>query len=600
MLEFFYCCVKDFPYDDDPLPGLLADERNLDFPLEKASGLYLQVQVEVAKTMLKCAARGKADLLDFEAVDPYKLLCGKPPNVDEFHKELSGLPEPVLCDEFLEDLIDEHKARIESRKNESQKEGSEWPLQGSARISDIYEKELEFYRTAGPVEFVESEGGGYTWKWRQPANTFWDERRKVYVQELKGVDPNLQLKELRQHMLDITPMRSMCSVGKVRYFRGIVVVGNGKGVYGFGIGFGSTPKECRSDSTLKALQNLDYIDYDPGRMLCTPCRGMEYKHTMKLIPRPIGRGLKVLLAFASFVPLPVPAWLHCVLRMTSADRKLPFYRDDEIVVDSSGIPHFTGAVPALFKENRCVQASVHSPSWHEKEVIIRKTEAFERFFDRSHRRKGQDMAGYIRGKRQNWRDLKDLDDASNMSEDLQAYFLLRGANLSREDRRAILLANKSSYTQAGIETALKISYHDLHEREKSRGFDESRYVGRRKGGKGKGKKFYSNWVDEDEQPFIEEWLDDTVEDEPETQPEYAAEAYAAMEKQKKSYHDQRQKLKNLQKNRGFFRGEFTWEERKKAISKEKERTRCSACHRIGHWAGDPKCPRSGGDASKKN
>ncbi|CAK9112789.1 Hypothetical protein (Fragment) [Durusdinium trenchii] len=101
-------------------------------------------------------------------------------------------------------------------------------------------------------------------------------------------------------MLDITPMRSMCSVGKVRYFRGIVVVGNGKGVYGFGIGFGSTPKECRSDSTLKALQNLDYIDYDPGRMLCTPCRGMEYKHTMKLIPRPIGRGLK---ANKKFLPL---------------------------------------------------------------------------------------------------------------------------------------------------------------------------------------------------------------------------------------------------------------------------------------------------------
>lgn len=377
----YYNFAEDFPYDDDPLPGLLADERNLDFPLEKATEfmqLFLRIissskcaddakgilgedgtvvadvanqfqdlvwsleeiglrnwlkmdldelrrnlpqgplspltlssenaddlklepdDVEVAKTMLKCAARGKADLLDFEAVDPYKLLCGKPPNVDEFHKELSGLPEPVLCDEFLEDLIDEHKARIESRKNESQKEGSEWPLQGSARISDIYEKELEFYRTAGPVEFVESEGGGYTWKWRQPANTFWDERRKVYVQELKGVDPNLQLKELRQHMLDITPMRSMCSVGKVRYFRGIVVVGNGKGVYGFGIGFGSTPKECRSDSTLKALQNLDYIDYDPGRMLCTPCRGMEYKHTMKLIPRPIGRGLK---ANKKFLPL---------------------------------------------------------------------------------------------------------------------------------------------------------------------------------------------------------------------------------------------------------------------------------------------------------
>lgn len=30
-----------------------------------------------------------------------------------------------------------------TRKNESQKEGSEWPLQGSARISDIYEKERD-------------------------------------------------------------------------------------------------------------------------------------------------------------------------------------------------------------------------------------------------------------------------------------------------------------------------------------------------------------------------------------------------------------------------------------------------------------------------
>eukprot|EP00913_Durusdinium_trenchii_P010729 g10065.t1 len=183
--------------------------------------------------MLKCAARGKADLLDFEAVDPYKLLCGKPPNVDEFHKELS--------DEFLEDLIDEHKARIESRKNESQKEGLS-KVKGGA-----------------------TPGSGAS-----------------------------------QPTLFGTKGASMCSVGKVRYFRGIVVVGNGKGVYGFGIGFGSTPKECRSDSTLKALQNLDYIDYDPGRMLCTPCRGMEYKHTMKLIPRPIGRGLK---ANKKFLPL---------------------------------------------------------------------------------------------------------------------------------------------------------------------------------------------------------------------------------------------------------------------------------------------------------
>lgn len=83
-------------------------------------------------------------------------------------------------------------------------------------------------------------------------------------------------------------------------------------------GFGSTPKECRADSTLKALQhpgqgsktgpsqacrivswfrltrplkasaqhvllrNLDYIDYDPGRMFCTPCTWASKKSWCKM------------------------------------------------------------------------------------------------------------------------------------------------------------------------------------------------------------------------------------------------------------------------------------------------------------------------------
>jgi len=106
------------------------------------------------------------------------------------------------------------------------------------------------------------------------------------------VDPNLNLKEMRQHMLDITRMGSMCKTGKVNYYRAMVVVGNGKGVYGFGIGFGNTPKEARADASLKALQNLDYIDMDPGRELCTPTMGQEYKHLVKIIPRPVGRGIK--------------------------------------------------------------------------------------------------------------------------------------------------------------------------------------------------------------------------------------------------------------------------------------------------------------------
>ena len=45
-------------------------------------------------------------------------------------------------------------------------------------------QELEFYRTAGPVEWAET-NDGYQWKWRQPANTFWDERWDSYQKETR-------------------------------------------------------------------------------------------------------------------------------------------------------------------------------------------------------------------------------------------------------------------------------------------------------------------------------------------------------------------------------------------------------------------------------
>eukprot|EP00933_Yihiella_yeosuensis_P006134 TRINITY_DN110789_c0_g1_i1.p1 TRINITY_DN110789_c0_g1~~TRINITY_DN110789_c0_g1_i1.p1 ORF type:complete len:868 (-),score=173.06 TRINITY_DN110789_c0_g1_i1:46-2559(-) len=383
--ERFYNFSEDFPYDDDPMPGLLADERNLDFPLENAKE-YMQhflgalssspraaeiretapgafagpedtktvasqfqdfiwdlesiglrnwlkmdtselqqflpkgelaqlvigegrsgkgvinlsdEDVEVAKLMLKCAARGKADLLDFEAVDPYKLLHGLP--AKEVDEELATLrPNDYLGDDTLSRLVESHKSRLEGGTRSSQKPtDSEWLSEG-ATVDELYKKELDFYRSAGPVEWMPNEDGGYTWKWRQPPNTFWDERRKVYIQEQKGVNPELQLKEMRQHMLDVTRMGSMVKVGRINYFRALVVVGNGKGVYGFGVGFGNTPKEARADSSLKALQNLEYIDMDPGRMLTTPVKGHEYKHTMEIIPRPIGRGIR---ANKKFLPL---------------------------------------------------------------------------------------------------------------------------------------------------------------------------------------------------------------------------------------------------------------------------------------------------------
>jgi len=377
--EEMYSFAEDFPYDDDPVPGLLADERNLDFPLERAGefmatllralsgspaaldamnamgaggsdagsgtsgtgdevasqfqelvwdlekvGLrnwlrmdvadferflprgeipdlsFTEEDVQVAKTMLKCAVRGRADLLDFDAVDPYKLLHEFPAQAIE--EELQGLPASTpLPDAALVGLVEARARRIRKGTGRA---STEDPYGEGATVDEVYRKELDFYRTAGPVEWTEDkdENGTstYSWKWRQPQNTFWDPRRNVYNHEQKGVDPTLSLKEMRQHLLEMTRMGSMTKNGRINYFRAIVVVGNGKGIYGFGVGFGQAPKEARSDAALKALQNLDYIDYDPGRMLCTPTRGLEYKHLCTIVPRPIGRGVK---ANKKFLPL---------------------------------------------------------------------------------------------------------------------------------------------------------------------------------------------------------------------------------------------------------------------------------------------------------
>eukprot|EP00921_Rhytidocystis_pertsovi_P019579 GHVQ01031098.1.p1 GENE.GHVQ01031098.1~~GHVQ01031098.1.p1 ORF type:complete len:438 (+),score=57.13 GHVQ01031098.1:828-2141(+) len=137
--EMWYDISEDFVYDDYPMSDELVDERNMDFPLHKAGeylkavGQFLSLQSDdvqnvitddiamefqklidnlskiglsswltmdiaeiekylprgeipvvrptdddlaIAKIMLRAAARGKGNLLDFEALDPYKMLHG--------------------------------------------------------------------------------------------------------------------------------------------------------------------------------------------------------------------------------------------------------------------------------------------------------------------------------------------------------------------------------------------------------------------------------------------------------------------------------------------------------------------------------------------
>lgn len=223
----------------------------------------------------------------------------------------------------------------------------------------------------------------------------------------------------------------------------------------------------------------------------------------------------------------------------------PFWSDYEICMDRDGLPHYTGVQSHLMKEYRRrvffaygslegdgdtpgkeaadlkrkqrrfatkLVNCLHGEAWKavehltlepeklkkedgykevlnalqflEKEGIIKKTEAFDKFFELTTRRKGDPVDQYLRKKIQAWEELCDLDDKSSMSEDLLSYFVLKGCSLSREDRRAILLANQNAYERKGIMQSLRVSFHDLHERERGHGPGSFRRPGGKAGRKG--------------------------------------------------------------------------------------------------------------------
>ncbi|CAK9062808.1 unnamed protein product [Durusdinium trenchii] len=361
-----------------------------------------------------------------------------------------------------------------------------------------------------------------------------------------------------------------------------------------------------------------------------------------------------------------------------------FWKDDEIIVDKDGIPHYTGLRPELMREYRKrvlfafsmlegdgdtpekeardlekkkrrfakrLMDALHGEAWRccqdllmdmdtlqkpdgykaifkalqtiEKVTVVRKTEEFDKFFERGFRRRGQALDTYLRSRRQDWHELQELDDQTSMSPDLLAYFILKQCNLSKEDRRQILLANNSSYDLDGIERAMRVSFFDIHEREKVM---KPSWDARSKG-QGK-RKQYAHMADEydilkddpieefDDDPENEDALEyaNQVEDEPEIEfddgePDLQSDAgasndeeifnaYTTMDKQRRSYKDSRKRLREIQKNRGFYK-QGDPSERAAAIEKEKARTRCSACDRIGHWAGDPVCPKAGKGGPKR-
>jgi hypothetical protein len=258
---------------------------------------------------------------------------------------------------------------------------------------------------------------------------------------------------------------------------------------------------------------------------------------------------------------------------------------------------------AVFEKLRALQ----------KEGIVQKGQAFDAFFNKGRRKRGMSIAEYLRLKQVAWSVLRDLDEDTNMSDDLMAWFLLQGARLTEEQDRNIIIACSSTYEVAKLENILKVNFHDIHEKEPKGKFDNEQPAKKKSFFKKNGKKRHYGHAaqddddDDEEEDYFEEEEEEVYgaadEDEEEYEPSDIGgsgddEVYQAYT----TYDQARKDLKTVQKQRGFFKGEFTIEQkqaRDKARAEEKTRSRCNACGRIGHWAGDPGCTSTGKQAGHK-
>ena len=205
-----------------------------------------------------------------------------------------------------------------------------------------------------------------------------------------------------------------------------------------------------------------------------------------------------------------------------------------------------------------------------------------------------------------------------MSEDLLSYFILKGCGLSKEDRRSILLANRNAYERKGIEQSLRVSFHDLHEREKKHAWPQDT---RRPHPRYSKRSYHVAEDDEEaEEAFYEgedgaeesydheeDWeaeeamqaISEDVGEEPNdvasncgaSEDQEVYEAYVAMDKHRGGYQQARRRLREVQKSRGFYKAPGS-DDRQALVNQEKQRSRCGACHKFGHWARYPICPKS--------
>ncbi|CRG97609.1 mitochondrial ribosomal protein S5 precursor, putative [Plasmodium gallinaceum] len=243
----------------------------------------------VSFLMLKCASRNIIDFFFYEEFSPFYIFHEKPKNSIE--EKINKLEENKhISDEDIKKMIYCGNSSVTILNNN--KNSCEY---NEMDIDLFLEKEKKYNMNRSLITYNFDENtNSYTYKYKQIPNTIYDHNTNKYIREKETIDPMLKLNEMRSSILEVKRMMSMTKDGRVYYIRIVIVIGNGKGVYGYGVGFGKNIKEARNSALLNSISNIDFLDYNyKNCILNFPVSGQEYSSHVKIIPRPLGKGLKM-------------------------------------------------------------------------------------------------------------------------------------------------------------------------------------------------------------------------------------------------------------------------------------------------------------------
>lgn len=353
----WYDIKRDLPYDGVPYPEGLVDERRVGYPLDKAPEYVLGMLKLFNQSMVGCITQeqleeficalcriGLKDWFGLKENDILSAFFGTecPDDMQASLSDISLSKSTYKSCKYVMDIFlegREHELDVEclspasifsSLGSKGMDIGSNPESGTSTRVSVLsqedasaiissYIKELgklnvnkivRDYNTVfdrmitDELEFQSSVGAGSVSEgeinYKVPAGAQFDPKRNYYVRTREGVDPTLKLENLRSCVLDKRRMRTMTKEGRVYFLRVVVAVGDGRGYFGTGVGFGNDIGTARGSAVQQALRNMYFIDFDPKEPLTTPVLGREYGSKVYITPRKMGSGIK---ANRKYLPL---------------------------------------------------------------------------------------------------------------------------------------------------------------------------------------------------------------------------------------------------------------------------------------------------------